>query len=119
MAEFAESPWSVEAMAAKYGDRADGARPPAGATMLRPPLATLVLGPRGASIRRDAPPPPSSSSPLWQQLQYVYSGSASEPPVQQPPPLPAAPRDSGIIGNLLALLPPGEVSRCTAATYLT
>ena len=116
-----QAPWSQEAMAAQYGDRAT-ARSTSDMLVLRPPSATLVLGKRrrpdtglaasaaGASAaarataraaaaqeprRADAPGPAPRAS-----------AASSEPPLPRPPQLPSSPRDSGVIDGLLALLPP-------------
>ena len=90
-AELAERPWSIENIAGLYGDRVS-ARSTSDVLVLRPPSATLVLG-----ATRNAPRPRTSPSAL-----------GAPPRLQRPPPVPAAPRDNGAIGQLLALLPPSE-----------
>ena len=48
--ELADKPWSLEAMAAKYGDSVT-AKSTDKVLVLRPPRATLVLGEKGATQR--------------------------------------------------------------------
>ena len=68
--------------------------------MLRPPRATLVLGPRGARLRAE-------------RLRGARLGEREEaneePPLPRPPPLPGT-RDGkkGSISRLISLLPPDE-----------
>lgn len=87
-------------MEAKYGDRVTVYSTP-DLLVLRPPRATLVLGPPAAAARERA------------RRTGVYFGpSAMDLPedifLPRPPPVPAAPRDDGTIGALLALLPPAD-----------
>ena len=97
--EMAEAPWSQEAMAAKYGDRAT-ARSTGQMLVLRPPSATLVLGKQRppAAAAKQKPFPDSSTA----------AASSNVLPLARPPQLPSSPRDSGVIDGLLALLPPEE-----------
>ena len=105
--EMAETPWSQEAMAAKYGDRAT-ARSTSDMLVLRPPSATLVLGKRRPPTAAATQKPRRSASPSAAAAGNRSRVSSTEPPLPRPPQLPSSPRDSGVIDGLLALLPPEE-----------
>ena len=127
--EFAETPWSLESMAARYGDQVS-ARSTSDLLILRPPRATLALGrQRGATdglapsyeerITRLRTAPPSSNLGIdaWEwrsrsldlrDREDRYEDERDSPP-QRPPKPPSNPRDiDGVIDRLLALLPPEE-----------
>lgn len=106
--EMAEAPWSQEAMAAKYGDRAT-VKSTSDMLVLRPPSATLVLGKRRPpAAAATSQKPRSSASPSAAAAGNRSRVSSIEPPLPRPPQLPSSPRDSGVIDGLLALLPPEE-----------
>lgn len=118
--ELAQAPWSIQSMAAKYGD-AVSARSTNDVLVLRPPRATLVLGgPRvagrpsrrpealaGARARARAG---DSAGDSWWSVATKWAGGEETrlEPSPRPPKVPSAPRDDGVIDQLLALLPPEE-----------
>ena len=127
--EFASTPWSLESMAARYGDQVS-ARSTSDILMLRPPRATLALGRQRAatdglapsyeesiSRLRNAVPSTNLGIDAWawrsrsidlRDREDRYEDERDSPP-QRPPKPPSNPRDvDGVIDRLLALLPPEE-----------
>ena len=114
--ELAQAPWSIESMAAKYGD-AVSARSTNDVLVLRPPRATLVLGAPRAAGQPPRPGAPAgaragdNTGDSWWSAASTWAGSKSPRRVEpslRPPKVPSAPRDDGVIDQLLVLLPPEE-----------
>ena len=107
---LAEAPWSMEAMVARYGD-AVNARSTKDVLVLRPPRATLVLGEtqyRAAGGVRRAAAGEGGGEPMpGLRRRWVRERSPNEIE-ERPPRAPTLPRESGLIQQLLTLLPPEE-----------
>ena len=104
--ELAEAPYSLDTMAAKYGDQVL-ARSTSDILVLRQPQATLVLGKRHA--RATAPRSGTRTGRAPRKVRAtppnVYD---EEPPPERPPEVRSSPLDTGVIAELLALIPPED-----------